>query len=112
MGKFFSGTCNSKKMNKVASKSIKIGINGFGRIGRMVLRAAMERKEIEVIAINDPFIATDYMVYQYKYDSTQGTCRNEVGSDTNNLIIDGWKIRIFQERNPKTIDWGSQGVGL
>jgi len=92
------------------SKSIKIGINGFGRIGRMVLRAAMERKEIEVMAINDPFIATDYMVYQYKYDSTQGTCKNKVESDVNNLIIDGWKIRVFQECNPKAIDWSSRDV--
>jgi len=97
-------------MEGSTSKSIKIGINGFGRIGRMVLRAAMERKEIEVMAINDPFIATDYMVYQYKYDSTQGTCKNKVDSDSDNLIIDGWKIRIFQECNPKTINWSSQGV--
>merc|ERR1711975_181900 len=98
------------KMENSPVKSIKIGINGFGRIGRMVLRAAIERKEIEVVAINDPFIATDYMVYQYKYDSTQGICKNEVKSDANNLIIDGWKIRIFQECNPKTIDWNSQNI--
>jgi len=63
-------------MKTAVSKSIKIGINGFGRIGRMVLRAAIEKKEIEVVAINDPFVATDYMVYQYKYDSTQGICKN------------------------------------
>jgi len=97
-------------MREGTSKSVKIGINGFGRIGRMVLRAAMERKEIEVMAINDPFIATDYMVYQYKYDSTQGTCKNKIESDSDNLIIDGWKIRVFQECNPKTIDWSSQQI--
>lgn len=94
------------------NSTIKIGINGFGRIGRMVLRAAMSRPEIEVVAVNDPFIPVDYMVYQFKYDSTHGIYQGDVACDekAKQLIIDGKKIQVFTERDPGAIDWSSQGV--
>ena len=65
-----------------ASKmALKLGINGFGRIGRMVLRASLERDDIEVVAVNDPFIPPEYMVYQFKYDTAQGRFREKVETD-------------------------------
>ena len=64
----------------------KVGINGFGRIGRLVLRAALE-KGVEVVAINDPFIPLDYMIYMFKYDSTHGRYKGEVSSDGEHLVL-------------------------
>jgi glyceraldehyde 3-phosphate dehydrogenase len=90
--------------------SLKLGINGFGRIGRMVLRASMKRDDIEVVAVNDPFIPPDYMVYQFKYDSVQGRYDGTVETDGKSLIIDGKKIIINQERNPEQIPWDKQGA--
>eukprot|EP00483_Globobulimina_turgida_P009147 UN09165 len=90
--------------------SLKLGINGFGRIGRMVLRASMKRSDIEVVAVNDPFIPPDYMVYQFKYDSAQGRYDGTVETDGSNLIIDGKKIIINQERDPAAIPWAKQGA--
>nr|QWV59146.1 glyceraldehyde-3-phosphate dehydrogenase [Liposcelis entomophila] len=87
----------------------KIGINGFGRIGRLVLRAALE-KGAQVVAINDPFIGLDYMVYLFKYDSTHGQFKGEVSSDGSNLIVNGAKIAVFSEREPKAIPWGKAGA--
>lgn len=96
------------------SNKIKIGINGFGRIGRMVLRASQARPEIEVVALNDPFIAPDYMQYQFKYDSTHGTYQGKVESvntdDEKALIVDNQKMRVFSERDPSKIDWSACGV--
>jgi len=89
---------------------IKIGINGFGRIGRLVLRAALMRKEIRIMAINDPFISSDYMVYQFKYDSTQGSFIGNISAEENTLIINKQKIHVFQNRDPKKIDWSSFDV--
>jgi len=89
----------------------KIGINGFGRIGRMVLRAALA-KGLNIVAVNDPFISADYMQYQFKYDSTQGTYNGKVGYEQDALIIDGRRIKVFSERDPAKIDWSSQGVEL
>jgi glyceraldehyde 3-phosphate dehydrogenase len=90
--------------------ALKLGINGFGRIGRMVLRAAMARDDIEVVAVNDPFIPADYMVYQFKYDSAQGTYKGDVKSEGDFLVIDGKKIAVNQERDPAKIPWGKQGA--
>merc|ERR1712038_1846071 len=91
----------------------KIGINGFGRIGRLVLRAALE-KGAEVVAINDPFIASDYMVYMFKYDSTHiGFQRSgiEVKATKNGkLSINGKDVTVFSERDPKDIPWASAGA--
>ena len=90
--------------------AIKIGINGFGRIGRLVLRVALGRKDIEVLAVNDPFIAPDYAAYMFKYDSTHGRYKGEVTASGDDLVIDGHKIKVFQERDPANIPWGKSGV--
>jgi len=86
-----------------------IGINGFGRIGRLVLRAAMA-KGAKVVAINDPFIPLDYMVYMFKYDSTHGQYKGEVKAEGGKLVIDDQVITIFGERDPTNIDWASAGA--
>ncbi|CAH6719347.1 glyceraldehyde-3-phosphate dehydrogenase [[Candida] jaroonii] len=90
--------------------SINVGINGFGRIGRLVLRIALEREDINVVAINDPFIAPDYAAYMFKYDSTHRSYKDEVTSEDNYLVIKGKKIQVFQERDPANIPWGKVGV--
>merc|ERR1739845_127847 len=87
----------------------KIGINGFGRIGRLVLRAAVE-KGATVVAINDPFIPLDYMVYMFKYDSTHGKFKGEVKEDGKFLYVNGNKITVFNERDPTAINWASAGA--
>merc|ERR1711955_71357 len=87
----------------------KIGINGFGRIGRWVLRAAIE-KGATVVAVNDPFIPLDYMVYMFKYDSTHGKFKGEVKEDGKFLYVNGNKITVFNERDPANIDWASAGA--
>jgi glyceraldehyde 3-phosphate dehydrogenase len=90
--------------------AITVGINGFGRIGRLVLRVAIARKDIKVVAINDPFIAAEYAAYMFKYDSTHGKFEGEVKSDGENLIIAGQTIKVFQERDPANIPWGKENV--
>jgi len=87
----------------------KIGINGFGRIGRLVLRAAVEKGAV-VVAVNDPFIPLDYMVYMFKYDSTHGQFKGEVKQDGKFLYVNGQKITVFNERDPKDIKWAEAGA--
>lgn len=87
----------------------KIGINGFGRIGRLVLRAAVD-KGAQVVAVNDPFIGLDYMVYLFKYDSTHGRFKGTVSAEGGFLVVNGQKITVFSERDPKDIKWGSAGA--
>jgi len=87
----------------------KIGINGFGRIGRLVLRSAVA-KGAQVVAVNDPFIPLDYMVYMFKYDSTHGRFNGEVKHDGTFLYVNGQKIVVFGERDPAAINWGSAGA--
>merc|ERR1712014_275903 len=87
----------------------KIGINGFGRIGRLVLRAAVE-KGATVVAVNDPFIPLDYMVYMFKYDSTHGKFKGEVKEDGKFLYVNGNKITVFNERDPANINWAGAGA--
>ncbi|KAM3858033.1 glyceraldehyde-3-phosphate dehydrogenase-like [Diretmus argenteus] len=90
---------------------VKIGINGFGRIGRLVTRAAAKSGKVEVVAINDPFITLDYMVYMFKYDSTHGVWKNgEVKAEGGKLIIGNMRISVFHEKDPASIKWGSAGV--
>jgi len=86
-----------------------IGINGFGRIGRLVLRASLE-KGAKVVAINDPFIGIEYMVYLFKYDSTHGRYKGEVSVEGDFLVVGGNKIKVFSERDPKAIQWGAAGA--
>lgn len=88
---------------------VKVGINGFGRIGRLVLRAALD-KNVDVVAINDPFIPLDYMVYMFKYDSTHGRYKGEVAVEGDKLKINGKEIAVFGERDPTAIPWGSAGA--
>lgn len=87
----------------------KIGINGFGRIGRLVLRAAVD-KGAQVVAINDPFIGLDYMVYLFKFDSTHGRFKGTVAAEGGFLVVNGQKITVFSERDPKDIKWASAGA--
>jgi len=88
---------------------LKVGINGFGRIGRLVLRAALE-KGVEVAAVNDPFISLEYMVYMFKYDSTHGTFQGKISQENGKLVIDGQQITVFSERDPAAIKWSSAGA--
>lgn len=96
----------------MAQKQVNVGINGFGRIGRMVLRAAMKRGEINIVAVNDPFIPVEYMVYQFKYDSTHGVYAGtvECNKEKSQLIIDGQVIQCYSCRNPAEIPWANQNV--
>ena len=89
---------------------IKVGINGFGRIGRLAFRAACERNDIEVVGINDPFIDLDYMVYMAKYDSVHGRFKGEVSAADGKLVVNGKAIAVFAERSPADIGWASCGA--
>ncbi len=87
--------------------AIKVGINGFGRIGRLVFRAAVSQPEtFEIVGINDPFIDLDYMVYMVKYDSMHGQFCGEVKVEDDMLVVNGRKIAVFAEKEPSMIPWG------
>jgi len=90
--------------------TIKAGINGFGRIGRLVLRASLNNSEIKVVAINDPFLNIDYMVYLFKYDSTHGRFQGTVEAKDNKLVINGHEISVYAERQPSDIPWKKDGA--
>ncbi|XP_061386979.1 glyceraldehyde-3-phosphate dehydrogenase 2 [Musca vetustissima] len=87
----------------------KIGINGFGRIGRLVLRAAID-KGAQVVAVNDPFIDVNYMVYLFKFDSTHGRFKGTVAAEGGKLVVNGQAITVFSERDPANINWASAGA--
>jgi glyceraldehyde-3-phosphate dehydrogenase type I len=87
----------------------KVGINGFGRIGRLVLRACM-KKGVQVVSVNDPFIDLDYMVYMFKYDSTHGRYKGEVKAENGKLVVDGHVINVHTQMKPAEIPWGADGV--
>ena len=89
--------------------SIKIGITGFGRIGRLVLRASLDHKDIEVVGINAT-TAPDYMAYMVKYDTIHGRFTHNITHESNGIIIDGRKIPAFSDRNPENIPWASVGA--
>jgi glyceraldehyde 3-phosphate dehydrogenase len=86
---------------------VKIGINGFGRTGRHVVLHAFKHQDIQVVAINDPYIDLDYMVYMFKYDSTRGHYKGWVEKQDDRLVIDGKSIAVFNEKDPSAIPWGS-----
>ncbi|KAI7865813.1 glyceraldehyde-3-phosphate dehydrogenase [Spinellus fusiger] len=88
--------------------TINAGINGFGRIGRIVLRASLENPQVNVVAINDPFIDLEYMVYMFKYDSTHGRFKGTVEHKDGKLIVNGRPITVYAERDPTNIPWGKQ----
>jgi glyceraldehyde 3-phosphate dehydrogenase len=85
-------------------EKIKIGINGFGRIGRLVLRSALERNNIEIVGIND-LIETDYLAYMLKYDTVHGRFQGTIETEGNHLIINGKRVRITAEKDPANLKW-------
>nr|XP_044615384.1 glyceraldehyde-3-phosphate dehydrogenase, testis-specific isoform X3 [Equus asinus] len=89
-------------------QELTVGINGFGRIGRLVLRACME-KGVKVVAVNDPFIDPEYMVYMFKYDSTHGRYKGNVEFKNGRLVVDKQEITVFQCKQPREIPWRSVG---
>jgi len=91
---------------------VKIGINGFGRIGRLVMRASLSHKDVEIVCINEPFMDLEYMVYMFKYDSTHGRFKGDVHGENGQLIINGHHINIAAEKEPSKIPWGKNGVEI
>jgi len=89
---------------------VKVGINGFGRIGRLAFRYALTLKDVEVVTINDPFIDLDYMEYMLKYDSVHGRFDGEVCVKDGKLVVNGKTISTFAERDPKDVPWGTSGA--
>lgn len=90
---------------------IKIGINGFGRIGRLVLREAMKRNDVEVVAVND-LVDEDQLAYLFKYDSVHGKYHGQVAVEEGHLIVDGKKIRVTSEKNPENLKWDEVGATI
>ncbi len=91
--------------------AIKIGINGFGRIGRLVFRVAMANPDVfEVVGVNDPFIDTDYMSYMTKYDTIHGRFNGTTESKDGKFFVNGKQITVFDKRDPAEIPWGSVGA--
>ena len=88
----------------------KIGINGFGRIGRLVFRAALTHDDVEVVGLNDPFMNPEYMAYMLKYDSVHGKFPGEVTSEGDCLVVDGKKYPVFTAKEVKDIPWASVGA--
>ena len=90
--------------------AVKMGINGFGRIGRLVFRAACTNPNVRVLGINDPFIDLDYMVYMLRYDSVHGRFEGEISTRDGKLVVNGNEIAVFACKDPATIDWRSCGA--
>ncbi|WP_372919684.1 type I glyceraldehyde-3-phosphate dehydrogenase [Salegentibacter sp.] len=91
--------------------STKIGINGFGRIGRLALRIAAENKDVEVVAIND-LLEVDHLAYLLKYDSVHGKFKGDVDVKDGNLVINGNAVRVTAEKNPEDLKWGDVGADI
>eukprot|EP00005_Dracoamoeba_jomungandri_P001640 CAMPEP_0174251332 /NCGR_PEP_ID=MMETSP0439-20130205/1184_1 /TAXON_ID=0 /ORGANISM="Stereomyxa ramosa, Strain Chinc5" /LENGTH=335 /DNA_ID=CAMNT_0015331613 /DNA_START=59 /DNA_END=1066 /DNA_ORIENTATION=- len=92
---------------------VAFGINGFGRIGRLVFRASCGNQDVQCVAINDPFMSVEYMVYNLKYDSIHGRFEGTVSAkDDHTLVVNDVEITVFSERNPGSIPWGSAGVDV
>lgn len=93
-------------------KKIKIGINGFGRIGRLVMRVCADRDDVEVVAVNDPFIGADYGKYLLDHDTIHGKFAGETAVKGNDLVVNGKKIAFYEEREPNLIPWGKHSVDV
>ncbi|KAG5520693.1 hypothetical protein RHGRI_033320 [Rhododendron griersonianum] len=93
-------------------KKIKIGINGFGRIGRLVARVALQRNDVELVAVNDPFFTTDYMTYIFKYDIVHGQWKHHdvKVKDSKTILFDEKPVTVFGLRNPEEIPWSETGA--
>ena len=90
--------------------AIRVGINGFGRIGRLVFRATVENPNVEVVAINDPFIDPEYMVYMLTYDTVHGRFKGEASAKDGAIVVNGKEIKVFAEMNPADIKWADCGA--
>jgi len=84
---------------------IKVGINGFGRIGRIVFRNAIEHDDIDIVAVNDPFIEVHYAAYMLKYDSTHGQFKGTIEIEGDGLVVNGKKVKFYQKKDPSEIPW-------
>ncbi|MEA4984103.1 Glyceraldehyde-3-phosphate dehydrogenase A [bioreactor metagenome] len=89
---------------------IKVGINGFGRIGRLVFRAAQERNDIQIVAVNDPFLDLDYLIYMLQYDTVHGRFNGTAENKDGKLIVNGKEVAFFAEMDPANIKWGAVGA--
>ncbi|KLU91939.1 glyceraldehyde-3-phosphate dehydrogenase [Magnaporthiopsis poae ATCC 64411] len=89
---------------------VKVGINGFGRIGRIVFRNAVEHPDCEIVAVNDPFIEVQYAKYMLEYDSTHGRFKGDVKVEGSDLVVNGKKVKFYSERDPANIPWSETGV--
>lgn len=94
----------------MSAEKVKLGINGFGRIGRLVFRAAFVNPNVEVVAVNDPFMDVSYAVYQLTYDSVHGRFPGTVTAGEGGIIVDGRFVKLFNEKNPADIKWGEVGA--
>ncbi|KAK1319682.1 Glyceraldehyde-3-phosphate dehydrogenase GAPC2, cytosolic [Acorus calamus] len=96
----------------MAGKKIKIGINGFGRIGRLVARVALQRDDVELVAVNDPFITTEYMTYMFKYDTVHGQWKHHdiKVKDSKTLLFGEKTVAVYGVRNPEEIPWAETGA--
>ncbi|MEG0258034.1 MAG: type I glyceraldehyde-3-phosphate dehydrogenase [Christensenella sp.] len=90
--------------------AIKVGINGFGRIGRLVFRASVKNPNIQVVGINDPFIDPKYMEYMLKYDTVHGRFDGEISYSEDSITVNGNEIKVFDKMNPVEIPWGKIGA--
>ena len=90
--------------------SIKVGINGFGRIGRLVFRAGLDKPDVEFVAINDPFMSPDYMAYMLRYDTVHGQFKGDISYTDDSIIVNGKEVKFFACMNPAEIPWGKVGV--
>jgi glyceraldehyde 3-phosphate dehydrogenase len=93
--------------------SVNLGVNGFGRIGRLVVRSIFENNKKAVVgAINDPFMDVDYLIYQLKYDSAHLRFPLAIEKWEKGVVINGQKIRVYAEKDPAAIKWGDAGVNV
>ena len=90
--------------------SVKVGINGFGRIGSLAFSASFDKEDVEVVAVNDPFIDVEYMVYMIKHDTIHGQFKGEVYAENGELVINGNRVKVFNEKDPACVPWGEVGV--
>jgi len=99
-----------QQFERGSDMGIKIGINGFGRIGRLVFRAGIYSDDVEFVGINDPGMSPDYMAYMLKYDTVHGQFKGEISYTDDSIIVNGVKIKVFGTKNPAEIPWGELGA--
>ena len=90
--------------------AIKVGINGFGRIGRLVFRAGLDNPNIEFVGINDPFMSPDYCAYMLRYDTIHGQYKGEISFTDDAIVVNGKTVKFYAEKDPANIPWGACGA--